>query len=285
MNKKSKNLKNKENFEKISKKEDASEVSNIYGFIRKILKTIGVPIIWIFVGMIIGSVYQDQINNFTDEIIKGKSDHLSIGLTHQVIFKNNELIDFRVFSDKNITLTSTDMIRNYSLNINERKNDYSLYEDNNKIITEGVNPLQYNFIHKNGTITPICGLFFIKKFALKPNETRSYSLMYDLNLTLNTDIFSVVNSGNKIVKSFKAGICLRNAGDLSTSGDIIDRKNGCLEIRSTNLLPTDELKGFFQADKKYEIENVYGWDEQTGDYPQNRFVESILVIIPNCYAT
>lgn len=253
-------------------------------FIKKVLKSIGIPIVWIFVGMIIGSLFENPITDFVDEKIKGKTDYLSIGLLHQVVFRNNELIDFNAFSDKNIVLSSTDARRNYSLYINEKKNEFALYEDGQKIITEGVKPIPFDFRHKNGTTTRSCSLIFIKKFALKPNEERMYSLSTEGNITQNIDIFSVVNSGNKMVKSFKAGICLKDSEIISTSGDIIDKKNGCLEIRSGDLLPNDVLRGLFQTEKKYEIEKVYGWDERTGDYPHNRFAELFLVIVPNCYA-
>ncbi len=267
------------NFKKLKKK--LKNPKN--NFVKKNLKTIGISVIWIFVGIIITSLFQNQISDFADEKIKGKSDYLSISLTHQLVFNNSELIDFNVFSDKNITLNHITINRNYSLYLNEGKNEYLLYEDGKKIITEGVHPLPFDFTNTNRTITPGCYFVFIKNFGLEPNEERSFNLLYEG--IEDKDIFSVINSGNKKVASFKAGICLKDARILSTYGDINKEVSGCIEIRSTDLLPNDILRGSFLTDGKYEIYKVYGWDDRTEEYPPNRFVEIFSVFVPNCYAS
>ncbi len=248
---------------------------------KKILEFIIAPIFWIFIGMIIGSLFENPIDNFIDEKIKGKKEFITITLSHNVPVDNHKFVDFSSPEKEEYSFEGKDEKRNYSLYIFPKKRDYSLYEDGNKVITEGYFILPLKMAKNDGTITQNCLIPFIKNFGLVPKEERESVLPVESTINESKNIFMAVNTGTKPVYNFKTTFCL-NTQISRADGDTTNKQDKCMELRSENLLPGDELRGTFDVFEKYEIERITGWDENVGDYPPNRFFESIIILIPNC---
>ncbi|NIO23046.1 MAG: hypothetical protein GTN38_03405 [Candidatus Aenigmarchaeota archaeon] len=257
---------------------------------RKVFIVILIFLVGNLSGIFINAITGDTITDFVNIYLFGKYSDVTVTLNH--IFRmpgEEELVNISklpsgLYGFHYNFHSGDEMIIVLNKDIG-REPDISLEIDGSTIADVGLVD-EWNFVYRNGSIEQY-NCFFLFFYKLYTTGGRTYQFCSGIDKTAKgcpecyEKTIEAINSGNNKLENFKLTVCFDGFVN-SISGDIKKKGDKCIEIRTEHFLPDDKLSGTVFVDNGWDVESFSAWDEYHGKFPNDRLLQNLIFIVPNC---